>query len=310
MNKKFRKLFLSCAMTLTLACTCVMTQAEEAVGKELTDAQSISACAANVKSIYKAKYPDQAEIIDDIVNILSNSDEFISIFEKEGASAFCIIEDSLRDVLEPAAAPCGYTPDWYFSDYANPLIKQVDGESCGPASTLMALIGSGAPEYNYTNDKATLDDWQRKLKNEYLHTTTEGTEIRYITEFLQNNVPSRDGYKFKSKAFTRYSYNLALDFIADSLINDAVPVIQVHDTSVLGYYNGYRCGHYVVVVSINTLEREITLADPNKNDAYFGYHVISFEEFNYLAETLAYTDHNFWISTYTNAESDLPYIYN
>lgn len=123
-------------------------------------------------------------------------------------------------------------------------------------------------------------------------------------------MPSRNGYKFKSKAFTINSYNLALDFVADSLINDAVPVIQVHDTSVLGYYNGYSCGHYVVVVSINTLEREITLADPNKNPAYFGYHVISFEEFNSLAEKLANSKHNFWISVYTNAESDEPYIYN
>lgn len=301
MNKRFIKLFLSCAMILTLACTCVMTQAEEVVGKELTDTQSISACAANVKNIYKAKYPDQAEMIDDIVNILSSSDQFISIFETEGASAFCIIEDSLRDVLEPAAAPCGYTPDLYLSDYANPLIKQVDSRSCGPASTLMALIGSGAPEYPYTRDETTLNDWQVNLKEKL-----EGTDIKYITKFLQEKVPSRNGYKFKSKAFTKYSYNLAFDFIADSLINDAVPVLLVWDTSLLGYYNGYSCGHYMVVVCIDTLEREITLADPNNNPAYFGYHVISFDEFNYLAENAS----DLWMSVYTNAKSDDAFIYN
>lgn len=124
-----------------------------------------------LKAVFK--YPDQAEMIDDIVNTLSSSDEFISIFETEGASAFCIIEDSLRDVLEPAAAPCGYTPDWYFSDYANPLIKQVGGEGCGPASALMALIGSGAPEYPYTSDAATLASWQAKLKKIWKPITKE-----------------------------------------------------------------------------------------------------------------------------------------
>lgn len=266
---------------------------------------SIDNCAAEIKSIYKARYPEQESVIDDIVNTLSGSDEFIAIFNEEGASAFCIIEDSLQDVLEPSAEPYMYTDELYTTKYLVPAVRQVDSYSCGPAATVMALIGSGASGYSYTTDTGTLNAWQNSLKTQ-MGTNTTGTYIGEITKVLQANVPGRSGYSYKTKAFTIYSYNKALDFIESSLIMDAVPVIRVADTSLLGYYYGHSCSHYMVVTQVDILAREITVVDPHYNNQYFGVHNISFSEF----ENMAKNSRDFWISTYTNVSGNGSYEYN
>lgn len=272
---------------------------------EYTDTLSIESCADNIKSIYKAKYPELADVIDDIVNTLSNSDQFVAIFEKEGPSAFYIIEDSLRDVLEPTAMPCMQTDELYTTKYLVPAVRQSDHNNCGPASTLMALIGSGASGYSYTTDSNTLNTWLNTLKGRLRPNNENVTNIGDITAVMRENVPSRNGYIYKTKAFSKYTYNKALGYIESSLIMDAVPVIRVKDTSLLGYYNGHSCSHYMVVTSVDILAEEITVIDPHYDDKYFGVHYISFTEFENMAKNCK----DLFISTYTTDSSDDAYIY-
>lgn len=310
MNRRINKLIFSCLMVATLTYTSVTAQAEETVDMEYvdteyTDTLSIGSCAANIKSIYTVKYPEQADVIDDIVDTLSSSDQFVAIFNEEGASAFCIIEDSLRDVLEPTAEPCMYTDELYTTKYLVPAVRQNTNNNCGPASTLMALIGSGASGYSYTTDTNTLNTWQNNLATQ-LKPDTNGTPIGNITEVMKANVPSRNGYSYKTKAFTKYSYNKALGYIESSLIMDAVPVILVKDTSLLGYYKGHSCSHYMVVTSVDTLAEQITVIDSHYDDKYFGVHIISFTEF----ENMAKNCRDFFISTYTTNSSNDAYTYN
>ena len=311
MNRRLNKLIFSCLMVATLTYTSVTAQAEETVDMEYadteyTDSLCIGSCAANIKSIYKAKYPEQAEVIDDIVDTLSSSDQFVAIFNEEGASAFCIIEDSLRDVLEPTVEPCMYTDELYTTKYLVPAVRQSDHNNCGPASTLMALIGSGASGYSYTTDSNTLNTWQNILKGRLRPNNESVTNIGDITAVMRENVPSRNGYIYKTKAFSKYTYNKALGYIESSLIMDAVPVILVKDTSLLGYYNGHSCSHYMVVTSVDILAEEITVIDPHYDDKYFGVHYISFTEFVNMAEKCK----DLFISTYTTDSSNDAYIYN
>ena len=310
MNRRLNKLIFSCLMVATLTYTSVTAQAEETVDMEYadteyTDSLCIGSCAANIKSIYKAKYPEQAEVIDDIVDTLSSSDQFVAIFNEEGASAFYIIEDSLRDVLEPTAEPCMQTDELYTTKYLVPAVRQNTNNNCGPASTLMALIGSGASGYSYTTDTNTLNTWQNNLV-EQLKPDTNGTPIGNITNVMKANVPSRNGYSYKTKAFTKNSYNKALGYIESSLIMDAVPVILINDTSLLSYYNGESYHHYMVVTSVDTLAGLVTVIDPHYDDKFFGVHYISFTEFTNMVKNCK----DFWVSTYTTDSSDYAYTYN
>lgn len=261
--------------------------------------------AENIKSVYKANYPEQADIIDDIVDTLVFSDEFAGIFADEGTTAFQIVEDSLRDVLSPEPLPQIQTDDYYASKYFFQPIQQINDYYCGPASTLMALMGSGAKDYTYTSNTSTTDGWQTKLANELGTTQSSGTNISMITKVLNNNVPSVNGYKFKTKAFTVYSYQRALDFIEISLVEDCVPVIRVPDTTLLHYYGDKKFSHYMVVESVDFNAECVTLYDPHYDNKYFGRHIISYEEF----ENLAKNSKDFWVSVYTKVKSDDSYIY-
>lgn len=305
MNNNFAKIFSSFAMAGVLTFTGIAAQAAEAVSTECADTLSIDSCAANIKSIYKANYPEEADMIDDIVDTLSSSEEFASIFEDEGATAFQIIEDSLRDVLNPEPTTHMQTDDLYTSRYSFPWVHQINSYSCGPASTLMALIGSGAKDYYYTHDTEITDGWQETLASDMYTNKTSGTYISNITKMMNKHIPSVNGYTYKTKAFTIYSYEKALDFIETSLVMDAVPVIRVSDTALLKYYHGNSFCHYMVVDSVDFNAECVNLVDPHYDDAYFGIHSISFEEFEYLAENCR----DFWVSVYTKVSSNDSYEY-
>jgi len=244
-------------------------------------------------------------MINDIVDTLSNSDEFISIFDDEGATAFQIVEDSLRDALEPRVMPYMQTDDLYTSKHYFPNIRQKEDYYCGPASALMALLGSIEKDDNCPLDEATTNGWQDILADKMKTNKTSGTYISQITNVLRENVPSVNGYKYKTKAFTIYSYQEALDFIETSLVMDAVPVIRIADTALLGYYNGESFCHYMVVDSVDFNAESVQLVDPHYDNKYFGNHSISFDEFEYLAKN----SRDFWVSVYTNVSSDNSYEY-
>ncbi len=303
------------AISLSLALTMMMCSyapcfAEKVDASKSSNTLSIGECANNIKAIYKSEYPEQSDVIDDIVDTLSSSNEFINIFKSEGATAFQIIEDSLCDFLKPSAKPYMQTDDLYTTKYLVPQIRQIKNTYCGPASTVMALIGSGAPKYKYTTNQSVTNGWQTYFatggnisgnNNDNLFTEKNGgTNIEDITKVLKNNVPSVNGYTYKTKAFTYYTYNKALDFIEISLVMDAVPVIRLQDTSLLSYYKGASFTHYVVITSVDFNAESITIIDPHYDDKYFGTHQISFAEFNNLAKN----SRDFWISTYTKVKSD------
>lgn len=309
MKARITKLVSLFAMTAMFLFSNIAAQVTSAIGVECDNAYSIESCADNIRDIYKDKYPESAAMIDDIVDTIVSDDMFVSIFEEEGASAFQIVEDSLRDALDSEPTPLMQTDDLYTSKYSFPMVKQMNTYFCGPASTLMALIGSGASSYYYTNDTTTLNNWQISLaKEDILNATPQHTktDIERITKVLNDNIPSKYGYKYKSKAFTIHSYSKALDFVSTSLVNDAVPVLLIRDTSLLKYYKGASFSHYVVINYVDFNAETVMIKDPHYDSRYHGIHVISFDEFEYLAK---YSE-DLWMSVYTDASSDHPFIYS
>ena len=306
MKARIIKLVSLCTMTAIFLFSNIAPQKIEALGSNYEDTYSIESCADIIRGIYKEKYPESTAMIDDIVDSITSNSEFIYIFETEGTSAFQIVEDSLRDALDPEPMPIMTTDDLYTSKYSFPIVKQMNTYFCGPAATLMALIGSGASQYYYTSSKSLLNIWQNNLSKENMLNTTEknGTNISKITKVLKENIPSAYGHTYKTKAFTQHTFNKALSFISESLIYDAVPVIKVSDTKLLKYYKGENCSHYMVVNYVDFNAETVMLYDPHYDDKYYGNHTISFDEFNYMAEKCT---EDFWVSVYTKDSEDDPF---
>ncbi len=292
----------------TTAFGTVNTQALEISETQLSSTtasnNSLTSCADNVKSIYTAQYPEYAEIIDEIVDTISSSTEFIQCFENEGAIAFQIIEDSLMDAIDTSRTFNTTRAKSY--SVAVPTINQLcyhpgTGKElrtyCGPASALQALIGNGKLS-NIAENQNSLAIYT--AGNE-MGTNSSGTNISKLTAYMKDYYTSTT-YTYKTKAFTSLTYDKAIDFVVYSLSCGAAPIIRIDDTSVLNYYSGHSFTHYVTISKVNLSSNTVTLVDPHYDSAYRCSHTISMSEFESLV------NYNGWISVFTNV-SEGSYIY-
>ncbi len=305
MNAKLMKIFSSCAMVAALSFTTVAAQAAEIENAECAEALTIGNCAANIKRVYTADYPEQSEVIDEIVDTLSADSEFIRIFESEGATAFQIVEDALRDALEqsvsmyssmavryrlPAAVIDQSIDDLPIDD----LDK--DKSHCGPASALQALVSN--KKISYPSD--TMSAVEQAGRD--IGTTPSGTFVYQITDYM-NKYETSASVKYRSKGFTRFSYEKALDFVINSLANGRAPVMRVYNTKLMSYYNGAPYSHYVTIIGVDTGEGTITVVDPHYDGRYQGVHTITLSEFYNLMKGGTGLDGKAvdgWLSVYTS----------
>lgn len=304
MNNNFAKILSSFAMAGVLSFTGVAAQAAEAVGTECADTLSISSCAANIKRIYTANYPEQEDVIDEIINTITSSDEFVYCFETDGAKAFQIVEDSLRDALIPTASTLSYGNGVYKAKVDFNAIMQSNNYYCGPASVLQALTGNGVVSgYNSYNSSAK----QAEIAKAMGTTEEDGTYIGAISAYMRTMFPAKNGYEYKAKGFTCNTYKTAIELVKVSLQQNAVPIIRIPDTSVLTYYGGLKQKHYVCISEVDTKNNTVTLVDPNNTvkdgkTPYYGTHTISISQFEKLV------DYDGWIALYTSA-ADGWYVY-
>lgn len=276
MNAKLMKIFSSCAMAAALSFTTVAAQAAEIGSTECAEALTIGNCAANIKRIYTTEYPEQADMINEIVDTFSTDSEFINIFDSEGAKAFQIVEDSLKDSLEPSVSAQSLTAVRY--SLTARAISQVVGNSvedkyhCGPASALQALVANRKISYPSNTQSAV------KTAGEKMGTNSNGTYVYQITNYM-NTYESSSSVNYKSKGFTRYSYEKALDFVINSLASGRAPVMRVYNTALMSYYNGAKYSHYVTITGVDTSAGTITVVDPHFSTTYRGVHTITLSEF-------------------------------
>lgn len=94
--------------------------------------------------MFKLTYPDEADVIDDIVDAVMGSDVFAEIFTEDREAAVQIVEDSLRDALEPSAMPLAESDEQSFTKYNVTWVGSLDDEeeiSNAAAAATMALMG-------------------------------------------------------------------------------------------------------------------------------------------------------------------------
>lgn len=298
--KTIAKTIASLTMAGIIASTNVVSYANDTTEiSEIGFTLSIDECANNIKTIYIERYPEAETVINEIVDTIVNDTQFVVFFEQEGATAFQIVEDSLCDVLIPTASASSLYKGVYSSRYPLPIITQKEKWYCGPASVQMALIGNGVL-HNNTQDKS--DSKQEDIAS-CLNTNTGGTNITEISAYMREQFPEANGYEYKAKAFTCYTYQNAIEMVKISLQQNAVAIIRVDDTSVLDYYNGEQFTHYMCISEVDTIEDTVKLVDPHYDSVYRGYHEISISEFEELV------NYNGWIVLYTSAK-DGYYVYD
>lgn len=269
--------------------------------QETAPADDLQSCAENIKRIYKERYPDNDDVIDEIVDIISSDDEFIYIFENEGSKAFQIVEDSLRDVLDPTPEPYYVVNGVYQTACAVPTVTQAKNNYCGPASVLQALIGTG--DLSNTSDnksKAKQDDVAKRMGM-----GSNGARVDDITIYMNTyylNTATSNSYK--SVLFPYTLRGKVISYLTYSLQHNGATIVRISDTSLLGYYNNVSCEHFVTVTKVDTIFRTITIVDPTNLSGLGGEHVITYDE---LFET-ARVGSGLWVSVYTN-NSGGSYVY-
>ena len=294
MNNNFAKIFSSLAMAGVLTFTGIAAQAAEAVNAEYTDTLSIESRAANIKSIYKANYPEDADLIDCIVDSIITDDEFIRCFEANEEVAFQIVADALDESLEPKTALYSFGNEMYYSKYSSYPCKQLNNYYDGPAAVVMALMGSGC--IDYTQNKSTLDSYQRDAAKAMGTDDNKKTSIYDITDYLQKKYVEKfgpnTGGSFKTKVFNKSNADLILSCIYSSLDSETEPIIEIPDRSVLYSHRNETGPLYITVEVADDQGQYIVYTDPAL-DKGTGKS-ISYDELKALAEK-----GNVWMSMYS-----------
>ena len=155
--------------------------------------------------VYTNKYPGKDNVIRNIINIVTGSEQFVSIYDQDESEALNILEDSIRDAMEDCvdefqlySTRAGNTSTGeFYSPKTVPVLVQPNSYSCGPTALMQAIKGNGL------NTKKELSDMINEIKPD----KKDGTNITVLCNYINNNFYSSSRYKYKVKAFTIYTYD-------------------------------------------------------------------------------------------------------
>lgn len=313
MNNKLIKGISSCVLVSMLLNTGAAAQVAQdntaAIGTENT---SFSGCAEKIRSVYTERYPEQVDVINNVIDDVTSDKTFLEYYEYEGKTAFRILEDTLMDALTPTAEPYSFDGTVAWNTNTVPAIKQYNNYYCGPAAVQMALIGC-----KISSD--TSDKFQKEIGGKLGTNAVDGTNFRSVTPYMNENISENAICKYRSKYFTEYTCNKMVYYLADAVKSNTVPIILIPNTAFLKYYEGYSCSHFVVVKRVDTLNKTITVVDSfyndqlpkSKNDAFFGEHTITYDDlFNIILNNPNKEQKYMWASVYSyDTLSPIEYIY-
>lgn len=252
--------------------------------------------------VYTNKYPGKDNLIRNIINIVTGSEQFVSIYDQDESEALNILEDSIRDAMEDCvdefqlySTRAGNTSTGeFYSPQTVPVLVQPNDYSCGPTALMQAIKGNGL------NTEKELSDMIDEIKPD----KKDGTNITVLCNYINNNFYSSSRYKYKVKAFTIYTYDKAAMYVRNSLYMDACPIYRISDTCHFDYYNNKHYTHYVTISYYNGAQNLMNFVDPNNNKQYRGTHTVTLDEFEESVSD------DGWLLVMTKNTSDDPYIYN
>lgn len=254
----------------------------------------------HIAQVYINKYPGKDYVIRDIINIVTGSEQFVSIYNQDESEALNILEDSIRDAMEDCvdefqlySTRAGNTSTGeFYSPKTVPVLVQPNNYSCGPTALMQAIKGNGL------TTKKTLSDIIDEIKPD----KKDGTNISVLCKYINDNFYSKSKYKYNVKAFTMYTYDKATAYVRNSLYMDACPIYRISDTGCFSYYNNKHYTHYITISYYNGAQNLMNFVDPNNNKLYRGIHTVTLDEFEESVSD------DGWLLVMTKNTSNDPYI--
>lgn len=262
-------------VTAVILSAIIITAASFSVSAENIDVTSgFSSSILLVRQDYVENYPDDLELIDNVINSIVKDSQFDVIFQNDETAAIKTLKVALEDSLRQkySIEPYDFVGTLAYCCYTVPVVKQAKTYYCGPAAVLEALIGNGILDDVSINKNLA----KQNAIASALGTTSSGTYVYQITNVL-NSYYSSD--KYEHRYYSQSNYDSSISFLVDALQSNYVPIVRVTDTSAFSYYNGNSYTHYVAVNYVDYDKKTIGIVDPHYNTTFGGEREVTFTEF-------------------------------
>lgn len=243
-------------------------------------------------------YPDDVELIDQVIDLVTNDPNFVAIYDNYPEEALDMLKSNISASIHEQSGidTYAYESRRYYSYFGVPVVKQAEDWYCCPASFIAALIGTTAFTDTETNKGKAMQD---TIAEELGVTEGQGAPPVYEVRDCLNKHFSGKPYGYHM--FTNVCYKQSIKYMADALEKEYIPLVRVTDTSAFKYYNGKKLSHYVAVSAVDYSKKTIDIMDPNNVSPYGGNKTITFDEF-YNAMQLVNGGENCWIISYGMGE--------
>lgn len=277
--KKFKKISsLTLSILLVIEVLTSFSYHTLAVSNEI---DNLSADFMTIRNEFVAEYPEDIELIDDVINQVVNDPQYEAAYAYDKESALSTLTDCLNGSINQKygikTLAWNYK-SYFYSNYTVPVVKQSTKYYCGPASVIEALIGNGLMSNTAANkSKSKQDEIAKNMKV----TEKDGVaNVPTVVDELNANYSGSNPYGYG--IFTKYNYSESISYMTYAFVHNMVPVVYIADTSKFDYYYYNDKGsftHYVVVASIDYESETICIVDPHYDNRYGGIHYVSFDEF-------------------------------
>lgn len=198
------------------------------------------------------------------------SSEFQAHYADDPTDALASLDKAVEDYFSSFVSACSTTDDEVAS-VSTTLVQQLNGYTCGPASSYMAIdgwSGTGSITGSTTTEKL------KRLATQMESSSDVGTYVYKLKNILNTytnkyNYAYYEGSTLDEFLFRIYTFN--------SLSYNRAPILHAK-TAALSYYNNHNTGHYIAVTEFDYNTMEVRLHDPNNNNAYYGIYRVPYEE--------------------------------
>jgi hypothetical protein len=198
------------------------------------------------------------------------SSEFQAHYADDPADALASLDKAVEDYFSSFISTCSTTNDEVAS-VDTTLVQQLNGYTCGPASSYMAIDGwNGTGSITGTTTTAKLT----RLATQMESNSSDGTYVYKLKNVLNTYTDDYDYAYYAGSTLDEFLFRV---YTFNSLAYDRAPILHAK-TAALSYYNGHNTGHYIAVTKFDYNTMEVRLHDPNNTAAYYGIHQVPYEE--------------------------------
>lgn len=198
------------------------------------------------------------------------SSEFQAHYADDPADALASLDKAVEDYFSPIVSTCSTTDDEVAS-VSTTLVQQLNGYTCGPASSYMAIGGwGGTGSIAGSTTTAKLNTLASQMES----ASGVGTYVYKLRNILNTYTDDYDYDYYEGSTLDELHFRI---YTFNSLSYDRAPILHAK-TAALSYYNGHNTGHYIAVTEFDYNTMEVRLHDPHNSNTYYGIHQVPYEE--------------------------------